>query len=69
MAEKKVEKQRYTLGTIEEFLTKIDNKDSKGVPLDSKTKLNLALNVMLKGKKIVGTTIRKGLNYFILEAE
>lgn len=63
MAEKK--KQRYQLDTIEKHINKLGPK-AKG--LGSEEKLNLALNSMLEGKRIVGTTIRKGINYFILEA-
>lgn len=66
VTEKKEKKQRYKLDYIEKHISKLGDK-AKG--LDSEEKLNLALNAMLDGKKIVGTTIRKGINYFILEAE
>ncbi len=62
---KKVE-QKYQLDTIEKHISKLG---PKGKEVGAEERLNLALNIMLKGKRIVGTTIRKGINYFILEAE
>ena len=66
MAEKKVREQKYQLDTIEKHISKLGEKAKE---LSSEDKLNLALNDMLEGKRIVGTTIRKGINYFILEKE
>ncbi len=66
---REAKKQKYELSTIEEYISKAPNKDGKGNPLEARAKLNLALNAMLEGKKIVGTCTRKGLSYFILEAE
>ena len=59
-------KQKYQLDTIEKHINKLGEKAKE---LSSEDKLNLALNAMLEGKRIVGTTIRKGINYFILEKE
>ena len=59
-------KQKYQLDTIEKHISGLG---AKAKELSSEDKLNLALNAMLEGKRIVGTTIRKGINYFILEKE
>ena len=59
-------KQKYQLDTIEKHNSKLG---AKAKELSSEDKLKLALNAMLEGKRIVGTTIRKGINYFILEKE
>ncbi len=65
--EKKVEKkQKYCLDMIERHISKLGK---KGKEVSVEGRINLALNAMLEGKKIVGTVIRKGQSYFILEAE
>jgi hypothetical protein len=61
-------KQKYEAVTLEGYLTKIGNKSATGEMLSAEEKINLALNEMLKGKKIIGTMNRKGLNYFLVEA-